>query len=128
MNSNPQEPYQPENPLPFDQNRIDQFEQGQPPQQAQPPRPAPETAPQAQPVAPKDESHQLDSTRQTTENTIDQAIDKFGNIIPGGKNVTKQAKEAVGGILDKLEAEGERRLGDLGKLFGGGKKEEKPEE
>jgi len=56
------------------------------------------------------------------QNQIDQAIDQYANKIPGGSGLTNQAKEAVGGILDGLEKEGENRIGDLGGgLFGGNK-------
>ncbi len=57
--------------------------------------------------------------KQAAENQIDQAIDQFGNKIPGGSQYTQQAKDAAGGILDNLEQEGEKRAGGLGGLFGG---------
>lgn len=64
----------------------------------------------------------LSGPRDMAENQIDQAIDQYANKIPGGSGLTKQAKEAVGGILDNLEKEGENRLGELGGgLFGGNK-------
>ena len=64
----------------------------------------------------------LGGARNMAENQIDQAIDQYANKIPGGSGLTKQAKEAVGGILDGLEKEGENRIGDLGGgLFGGNK-------
>ena len=64
----------------------------------------------------------LGGARDMAENQIDQAIDQYANKIPGGSGLTKQAKEAVGGILDGLEKEGENRIGELGGgLFGGNK-------
>ncbi|GAC1662171.1 MAG: hypothetical protein PVS3B1_37760 [Ktedonobacteraceae bacterium] len=64
----------------------------------------------------------LRGPRDMAENQIDQAIDQYANKIHGGSGFTKQAKDAVGGILDNLEKEGENRLGDFGGgLFGGHK-------
>jgi len=64
----------------------------------------------------------LGGARDMAQNQIDQAIDQYANKIPGGPGLSKQAKEAVGGILDGLEKEGENRIGDLGGgLFGGNK-------
>jgi len=50
---------------------------------------------------------------------VDQAIDQFANKIPGGQQHAQQAKHAAGGILDNLEGEAEKRMGDLGDPFGG---------
>ncbi|MBA2392718.1 MAG: hypothetical protein H0V70_08220 [Ktedonobacteraceae bacterium] len=61
----------------------------------------------------------LGGARQMAENQIDQAIDQYGNKIPGGSQFTKQAKEAAGGVLNNLEQEAEKRMGNMGGLFGG---------
>nr|MDQ2888852.1 hypothetical protein [Chloroflexota bacterium] len=62
----------------------------------------------------------LDSARQMANQQVDQAIDQFAQKIPGGQQYSQQAKDAAGGVLDNLEQEGEKRLGNLGGLFGGG--------
>ena len=61
----------------------------------------------------------LDGARNAAQNQVDQAIDQFGNKIPGGSQYTQQAKDAAHGILDNLEQEGEKRMGNLGGMFGG---------
>ncbi len=64
----------------------------------------------------------LRGARDMAENQVDQTIDQYANKIPGGTGLTQQAKEAVGGILDNLEKDGENRLGEMGGgLFGGNK-------
>jgi len=62
----------------------------------------------------------LGGARRAAENQIDQAIDQYGNKIPGGSQFTQQAKKAAGGLLDNLEQEAEKRIGgNFGGLFGG---------
>ncbi len=61
----------------------------------------------------------LGDARQMAENQIDQAIDQYGNKIPGGSQYTQQAKEAAGGLLNNLEQDAEKRMGNLGGLFDG---------
>ncbi|GAC1453764.1 MAG: hypothetical protein PVSMB2_01320 [Ktedonobacteraceae bacterium] len=62
----------------------------------------------------------LGGARGAAQNQVDQAIDQFGNKIPGGTQYTQQAKDAAHGVLDNLEKEGENRLGNFGGgMFGG---------
>ncbi len=61
----------------------------------------------------------LDGARNAAQNQVDQAIDQFGNKIPGGSQYTQQAKDAAHSVLDNLEQEGEKRMGNLGGIFGG---------
>jgi len=61
----------------------------------------------------------LGGARQMAENQINQAIDQYGNKIPGGSKFTQQAKDAADGVLNNLEQEAEKRMGNLGGLFGG---------
>ncbi len=63
---------------------------------------------------------QFDGAKNVAQNQVDQAIDQFGNKIPGGSQYTQQAKDAAHGVLDNLEKEGENRLGNIGGgMFGG---------
>jgi hypothetical protein len=57
---------------------------------------------------------QFGGIRQQAEQQIDQAIDQFGNKIPGGQQFTQQAKDKVPGLLGDLESEAEKRMGGLG--------------
>jgi len=50
------------------------------------------------------------------ENQVDQAVDEFGNKIPGGKQYAQQGKDAADNALGNLEQEGEQRPGGM---FGG---------
>ncbi|MBV8822012.1 MAG: hypothetical protein JO123_04415, partial [Ktedonobacteraceae bacterium] len=70
---------------------------------------------------PQQQQHgSLHQPREMAEQQIDQAIDQFGNKIPGGSQYTQQAKEAASGILDNLENQVEKKAGDmLGGMFGG---------
>ncbi len=61
----------------------------------------------------------MGGARQMAENQINQAIDQYGNKIPGGSKFTQQAKDAADGALNNLEQEAEKRMGNLGGLFGG---------
>ena len=61
----------------------------------------------------------LGDARQMAENQINQAIDQYGNKIPGGSQFTQQAKNAADGALNNLEQDAEKRMGNLGGLFGG---------
>ena len=61
----------------------------------------------------------LGGARQMAENQINQAIDQYGNKIPGGSKFTQQAKDAADGALNNLEQDAEKRMGNLGGLFGG---------
>ncbi|MBA2394381.1 MAG: hypothetical protein H0V70_16760 [Ktedonobacteraceae bacterium] len=61
----------------------------------------------------------LGGARGAADNQINQAIDQFGNKIPGGSQYTDQAKKAASEALDNLQQEGEKRMGNLGGMFGG---------
>ncbi len=66
---------------------------------------------------------QMDGLKHQAEQKIDETIDQFAQKIPGGTNFSKQAKDAMGGILDNLEQEAEAQggniLGNLGNSIGG---------
>jgi hypothetical protein len=61
----------------------------------------------------QNENHMLDGARNAAQEQADQAIDQFAGRVPGGKQFSQQAKDAVGGILNNLEHEGENRLGGM---------------
>lgn len=61
----------------------------------------------------QNESHMLDGARNMAQEQADQAIDQFAGKVPGGTQFSQQAKDAVGGILQNLEHEGENRLGTM---------------
>ncbi len=61
----------------------------------------------------QNENHMLDGARNAAQQQADQAIDQFAGKVPGGKQFSQQAKDAVGGILTNLEHEGENRLGGM---------------
>lgn len=87
---------------------FNQNNQGQLPQQQ-------ETAHQSGPV-----SHdQLEAAKQMAERQVDQAIDQFAQKIPGGAGYAQQAKDAAAGVLDNLESEAEKHMGDVGGMLGG---------
>lgn len=67
----------------------------------------------------------MGDVRQAVENQIYQAIDHYGNQVPGGERFTPEAKNAVAGILDnlqrQLEGQAASSMGGLGSgLFGEG--------
>ena len=73
----------------------------------------------------QDQGGILRGARDMAQNQIDQVIDEYANKIPGGSGLTGEAKNAVGGILDSLEKDGENRIGELGGgLFGGNKEKQ----
>ncbi len=53
------------------------------------------------------------------DDQVNQAIDQYGNKIPGGSQYTGQAKKVAGDALDNLEQEAEKRMGNMGGIFGG---------
>ena len=61
----------------------------------------------------------LSGARGMADNQINQAIDQLGNKIPGGSQYTDQAKKVASDALDNLEQEAEKRMGNMGGLFGG---------
>lgn len=63
-------------------------------------------------------SDQIDAARQQAQGQINQTIDQFAGKIPGGDQLSQQAKDAASGGLNRLEEEAKKRLGGL---FGGDK-------
>ena len=59
------------------------------------------------------ENHMLDGARHAAQEQADKAIDQFAGKVPGGTQFSQQAKDAVGGILENLEQQGENRLGGM---------------
>src|SRR5579872_7210392 len=53
----------------------------------------------------------LGGARQQAQNQVDSAIDQFANRVPGGQQVSQQAKDQAGNALDDIEKEAENRMG-----------------
>lgn len=62
---------------------------------------------------------QLAQERQMAENQVDQAIDQLANKVPGGAQYAQKAKDEADVVLNNLEGELEKRLGNAGGLLGG---------
>ncbi len=83
----------------------------------------------------------LQGTRQQLNGVIDQAVDRFAGLVPGGERYTPQAKQAISSALDKLQQQLEQQAtseagqlgehmqgqseGFLGKIFGGTHEDQK---
>ena len=82
-------------------------------------------------------SNSLQGARQQLDGVVNQAIDHFAGLVPGGDQYSTQAKRTISGALDtlqqQLEKQAENQIGNvsekapgkisdtLGKIFGGGK-------
>src|SRR5579872_3407885 len=53
----------------------------------------------------------LGGARQQAQDQVDSAIDQFANRVPGGQQVSQQAKDQAGNALDDIEKEAENRMG-----------------
>ena len=70
----------------------------------------------------------LGGLREQAQQKVDTTIDQFAGKVPGGDQVSQQAKDAASKGLDQLEQQGESQIGKagggpggmLGGLFGGG--------
>lgn len=62
---------------------------------------------------------QLAQERQMAENQVDQAIDQLANKVPGGAQYAQKAKDEADKVLDNLEGELEKRMGNVGGMLGG---------
>jgi len=61
----------------------------------------------------------LAQERQMAEKQVDQAIDQLANKVPGGAQFAQKAKDEADVVLNNLEGELEKRLGNAGGLLGG---------
>ncbi|GAC1404417.1 MAG: hypothetical protein NVS4B12_15480 [Ktedonobacteraceae bacterium] len=66
---------------------------------------------------------QAEQLKHQAEQKIDETIDQFAQKIPGGTQVSQQAKDAMSGVLDNLEQQAEAQAGNLlnnaGNIIGG---------
>jgi len=64
----------------------------------------------------------LSSAEQMAEQKVNEAIDQFAHKIPGGENVSQQAKVAADNVLknleQQLEQQAEQHKGDVGSIIG----------
>ena len=56
---------------------------------------------------------QAEQLKQMAEQRIDATIDQYAQKIPGGTQVSQQAKDAAGNVLDGLEKQAEAQAGNL---------------
>ncbi len=82
-------------------------------------------------------SNSVQGARQQLNSVINQAIDRFAGLVPGGDQYSAQAKQTISGALDTLQQQLEKQAANqlenlsekapgkisdvLGNIFGGGK-------
>ncbi len=84
-------------------------------------------------------SGSLQGARQQIDGLVNQAIDRFAGLVPGGEQYSTQAKQTISGALDTLQQQLEQQVANqannlsqkapgnlgetLGNIFGGDKAE-----
>lgn len=128
---NPEQWSQPQNPFPVQPDQQDAGSDSQDPSlsyeqqstaQSQPAyQPASQNVDPSAPDATATDDNSLAKTRSQAQQQVNNAIDQLAQKIPGGDRIAKQAKDAASGILDSLEQQGGKLIGNLGGIFGGQK-------
>jgi hypothetical protein len=55
----------------------------------------------------------IDKAKQEAESQVDRIIDEFAGKVPGGANLSPQAKEKANEAIENLEEEAKKRFGGL---------------